>query len=274
MINFIPIFPLEIVVYPGEHLNLHIFEPRYKQLINDCHQTNKPFDYSNVADLVVQDIMTPYFSYIGYLCSVSEGIAYDLIKGAYYLKPSKNNKLIELVEGRCSKHSASMVNEYICNTDDDFLLAESFSDQKAKYALYEYDVLECSPLSLPCDFQGFMSYHPPYIFNFTRESLRISDKEVDSYLSSILEKNEQDSTFLNRSEEKIEEKYLKYIGAMLHTITDKNTQRPHKINQAWIAQTIEDLTKGASAGMSKSTLEKVFRDANTAFEPYKPKSKT
>ncbi len=43
MINFIPIFPLEIVVYPGEHLNLHIFEPRYKQLINDCHQTNKPF---------------------------------------------------------------------------------------------------------------------------------------------------------------------------------------------------------------------------------------
>ncbi|MBK7097592.1 MAG: LON peptidase substrate-binding domain-containing protein [Sphingobacteriales bacterium] len=43
MINFIPIFPLEIVVYPGEHLNLHIFEPRYKQLIKECYQNNKPF---------------------------------------------------------------------------------------------------------------------------------------------------------------------------------------------------------------------------------------
>lgn len=43
MTNFIPIFPLGIVVYPGEDLNLHIFEPRYKQLIAECHATKKPF---------------------------------------------------------------------------------------------------------------------------------------------------------------------------------------------------------------------------------------
>ena len=43
MTNFIPIFPLSIVVYPGEELNLHIFEPRYKQLISECVSTKKPF---------------------------------------------------------------------------------------------------------------------------------------------------------------------------------------------------------------------------------------
>ncbi|HEY5368571.1 MAG TPA: LON peptidase substrate-binding domain-containing protein [Hanamia sp.] len=43
MTNFIPIFPLSIVVYPHEHLNLHIFEPKYKQLINDCIIQKKPF---------------------------------------------------------------------------------------------------------------------------------------------------------------------------------------------------------------------------------------
>ncbi len=43
MTNFIPIFPLGIVVYPGEHLNLHIFEPRYKQLIKDSFENKKPF---------------------------------------------------------------------------------------------------------------------------------------------------------------------------------------------------------------------------------------
>jgi Lon protease-like protein len=43
MINFIPIFPLDIVVYPGEPLNLHIFEPRYKQLIKDCIANKKQF---------------------------------------------------------------------------------------------------------------------------------------------------------------------------------------------------------------------------------------
>ncbi len=43
MTNFIPVFPLEIVVFPGEKLNLHIFEPRYKQMIKDCVELKKPF---------------------------------------------------------------------------------------------------------------------------------------------------------------------------------------------------------------------------------------
>ncbi len=32
----LPLFPLNLVVYPGELLNLHIFEPRYRQLIGEC----------------------------------------------------------------------------------------------------------------------------------------------------------------------------------------------------------------------------------------------
>jgi uncharacterized protein len=43
MTNFIPIFPLNIVVYPGEILNLHIFEPRYKELVKECFDNKKPF---------------------------------------------------------------------------------------------------------------------------------------------------------------------------------------------------------------------------------------
>ena len=43
MTNFIPIFPLSIVVYPHEELNMHIFEPKYKQLIKDCFDQKKPF---------------------------------------------------------------------------------------------------------------------------------------------------------------------------------------------------------------------------------------
>lgn len=43
MTNFIPIFPLTIVIYPGEPVNLHIFEPRYKQLIRECAEQKKPF---------------------------------------------------------------------------------------------------------------------------------------------------------------------------------------------------------------------------------------
>ncbi|MBL7730686.1 MAG: LON peptidase substrate-binding domain-containing protein [Chitinophagaceae bacterium] len=55
MTNFIPIFPLGIVVYPGENLNLHIFEPRYKQLITECHAAKKPFGIPVVINNKVQD---------------------------------------------------------------------------------------------------------------------------------------------------------------------------------------------------------------------------
>ncbi len=55
MTNFIPIFPLGIVVYPGEDLNLHIFEPRYKQLIRDCNISKKHFGIPAVIENKVQD---------------------------------------------------------------------------------------------------------------------------------------------------------------------------------------------------------------------------
>jgi Lon protease-like protein len=55
MTNFIPIFPLNIVVYPGENLNLHIFEPRYKQLINECHAAKKPFGIPAVIENKMQE---------------------------------------------------------------------------------------------------------------------------------------------------------------------------------------------------------------------------
>jgi Lon protease-like protein len=53
--NFIPIFPLGIVVYPGEDLNLHIFEPRYKQLVKECHEGKKPFGIPAVIDNRLQE---------------------------------------------------------------------------------------------------------------------------------------------------------------------------------------------------------------------------
>jgi Lon protease-like protein len=53
--NFIPIFPLGIVIYPGENLNLHIFEPRYKQLITECNEQKKPFGIPTVLENKMQD---------------------------------------------------------------------------------------------------------------------------------------------------------------------------------------------------------------------------
>jgi Lon protease-like protein len=56
--NFIPVFPLNIVVYPGEVLNLHIFEPRYKQMIGECIAEKKPFGIPPVVEKNLHDIGT------------------------------------------------------------------------------------------------------------------------------------------------------------------------------------------------------------------------
>ena len=56
--NFIPIFPLAIVVYPGEELNLHIFEPRYKQLIHDIKESKKNFGIPSVINNQVSEMGT------------------------------------------------------------------------------------------------------------------------------------------------------------------------------------------------------------------------
>jgi uncharacterized protein len=58
MTNFIPIFPLSLVVYPGEDLNLHIFEPRYKQLIRECKDQGKPFGIPAVVKNKVKELGT------------------------------------------------------------------------------------------------------------------------------------------------------------------------------------------------------------------------
>jgi len=39
----IPLFPLNVVLFPGEHLPLHIFEPRYRRMVRQCLEFKSPF---------------------------------------------------------------------------------------------------------------------------------------------------------------------------------------------------------------------------------------
>ena len=43
MAALIPLFPLDVVLFPGVPLPLHIFEPRYKEMIGECLAQNRTF---------------------------------------------------------------------------------------------------------------------------------------------------------------------------------------------------------------------------------------
>ncbi len=43
MNSLVPLFPLDLVLFPGVPLPLHVFEPRYKEMIAECLELRKPF---------------------------------------------------------------------------------------------------------------------------------------------------------------------------------------------------------------------------------------
>lgn len=50
-----PVFPLKLIILPGEIVPLHIYEPRYKQLINDIILDQKSFVIPFVKDNKIQN---------------------------------------------------------------------------------------------------------------------------------------------------------------------------------------------------------------------------
>ena len=58
MLRNLPLFPLRLVVFPNEKLNLHIFEPRYRQLIGECERTGMTFGIPAFIDDKLVEIGT------------------------------------------------------------------------------------------------------------------------------------------------------------------------------------------------------------------------
>jgi len=54
----IPLFPLQIVVFPEEMINLHIFEPKYRQLVRDCMSDGLPFGIVPFINGAIQKVGT------------------------------------------------------------------------------------------------------------------------------------------------------------------------------------------------------------------------
>ena len=54
-IQLFPFFPLELMAMPGEQIPLHIFEPRYRQLIEDCRNEQIVFGIPFVRDMRMEE---------------------------------------------------------------------------------------------------------------------------------------------------------------------------------------------------------------------------
>jgi ATP-dependent Lon protease len=70
-VSELPIFPLSVVLFPGVPLPLHIFEPRYRQMLSDIRAGNNLFGLS-YFDPSTSEKEIPPAGHIGCVAEVSE----------------------------------------------------------------------------------------------------------------------------------------------------------------------------------------------------------
>ena len=110
----LPLFPIPVVLFPGTPLPLHIFEPRYRQMLEDIQITNRLFGVS-FYDAAEEDSNTPA---IGHFGCVAE------LRDVQELPDGRSNILcIGLsryeVESYYDEGEAYLVGEVSCFEDDD-----------------------------------------------------------------------------------------------------------------------------------------------------------
>jgi Lon protease-like protein len=54
--TLIPLFPLDVVLFPGTPLPLHIFEPRYKEMIAECRAQDRAFGVVRALEQGLADV--------------------------------------------------------------------------------------------------------------------------------------------------------------------------------------------------------------------------
>ncbi len=88
----IPLFPLDVVLFPGMSLPLHIFEPRYKLMIQRCVQEKREF---------------------GVILALAEGLAKAGTTAAILsvVKTYPDGKMDILIEGRSRFEPLSVIEE-------------------------------------------------------------------------------------------------------------------------------------------------------------------
>lgn len=162
MTNFIPIFPLSIVVYPGEDLNLHIFEPRYKQLISECIAVKKPFGIPAVIGNTMNEM--------GTLVEIIEvGKTYDNGELDIKTKGQKVFRILEIVKEIPDKLYSGAIVNYPTNIEHGnrlvmqkvikavrelhTLLKISNKFKKDENELWSYDVAHHAGLSLDEEYE-------------------------------------------------------------------------------------------------------------------------
>ena len=84
--NRLPLFPLDVVLFPGELMPLHIFEPRYRRMVARCLETGRRFgliyhDSDRFGPFLMEDGRVGAVAEIERYHGLEDGRSFILVKG-------------------------------------------------------------------------------------------------------------------------------------------------------------------------------------------------
>ncbi|MCC2544927.1 LON peptidase substrate-binding domain-containing protein [Hymenobacter sp. BT175] len=189
MPRLLPLFPLNLVVFPGEKLNLHIFEPRYRELVHDCLAAGTtfgipPFINNGVSELgtEVQVVAVERTYETGEMDIRTKAL------GVFRIR-----QFIRQVPGKL--YAAGQVDDITDDTEQDLMLRQRITDQIQQF--YEILGLRKLYLDLPANFRifdighhlGFTPEQEYQLLEATSEQERqeIVSEHLDQVLPVVLE---------------------------------------------------------------------------------------
>lgn len=108
--KYMALFPLSVFLLPGEEIPLRIFEPRYKQLINECNETGNTFGIPYVSN----DNIKPYGSEVELVNIVAKNSLGEMV---ILIKAVSNFHLLNFKEKLPNKLYGGGIIEYV---DDNY----------------------------------------------------------------------------------------------------------------------------------------------------------
>lgn len=156
----IALFPLKMVPFPGEMINLHIFEPRYKDLINDIIDVekrfgippyiNKKIDFGTLME--ISEVVKVYDD--GRMDIITNGI--KVFKILDYSNPSKGKKyaegFVEYLENDPAEDPL-MKSIFIEKIEEFIVLINEMGNTQVQDDIKSYDVIHKLGLTLEMEYE-------------------------------------------------------------------------------------------------------------------------
>ncbi len=191
----LPLFPLNVVLFPGVVLPLHIFEPRYRQMIADCQVDQRPFGIvlAQPGSEPLQEI--PYS--VGTMVEIRD--LHSMEDGRYVLMAMGIKRFRILSHHRQKPYLSGLVEAYNDNTTSGYELDMHFRDAQNLFSTYlelllqaakeeDQDISSCLPES-PEDLSFFIAYF-----------LEIQDEQKQHFLelTSTIQRLHEEIAILRR----------------------------------------------------------------------------